>query len=115
MVYQSPLSTPDQSPLRVHLIDSSTPWSDVLLDERAIHISFSPIPIGRFNHVPSVKTQLRRCYRPVWLALLLVLGWVWFWMGGKQNAAQSQNRINLSVPNIEGLQFIDVSHPEIRV
>lgn len=115
MVYKSPFSTPDQSPLRVHLIDSSTPWSDVLLEERAIQVSSSPIPIGRFNHIPGVQTRLRRSYRPVWLALLLILGCVWFWKGGKQSAAQSQNRINHPVPDIEGLQFVDVSQPGIRV
>ena len=109
MVDNSPLSTPDTTPLRVQLIDSSTPWSDVRLEERE-----SPIRIVTFDHVPGATRKTRfRCYhRAIWPAIFLIIGSLWFW-AGKQEAQKKVNQ--KSAPDIEGLQFIDVNHPDIRV
>lgn len=109
MVYNSPLSTPANTPLRLQLIDFSTPWSDVRLEERG-----SPIRIVTFEHAPGVtrKTRFRRNYRTIWPAIFLIIGSLWFWAGNQE----AQEEVNQKLaPDIEGLQFIDVHHPGFRV
>jgi len=109
MAYDSPFSTPASTPLRLQLIDLSTPWSDVSLEERG-----SPIRIVNFDHAHSVtrKTRFRRYHRAIWPAVFLVIGSLWFWGGNPE--AQTRVDQNLA-PDIEGLQFVDVNHPGIRV
>lgn len=121
MGYSSTFSTPGSTPLRLQLIESSSPWSDILLQEQTFHafsspIRESPIRIGTFNHAPggTRKTRFRRYHRALWLAIFLVVGSLGFWIG--KRSTQSRNKVNkLSIPSIEGLQFIDVNHPGLRV
>ncbi|TVY20667.1 hypothetical protein LARI1_G001184 [Lachnellula arida] len=108
MVYNTPLSTPANTPLRLQLIGFSPPWSDVRLEERG-----SPIRIVTSEHVPSVtrKTRFRRNHRTIWPAIFLIIGSLWFWAGNQE----AQKKVNQKLaPDIEGLQFIDVNHPGIR-
>ncbi|TVY48089.1 hypothetical protein LOCC1_G002053 [Lachnellula occidentalis] len=108
MVYNSPFSSPANTPLQLQLIDFSTPSSNVRLEERG-----SPIRIVTLDHAPSVtrKTRFRRYHRAIWPAIFLIIGSLCFWAGNQK----AQKKVSQELaPNIEGLQFIDVNHPGIR-
>ncbi|TVY68783.1 hypothetical protein LSUE1_G006151 [Lachnellula suecica] len=113
--YDSPSSTTEWTPLRLHLIDSSTPWSDVVLEERSFRISSPPIPIGKF-YLPnrSYRSRLRRYNRLMCLMVVVTFVALWLWLGGRP-APQQQRKIEKPyVANIEGLQFIRANNPHIR-
>jgi hypothetical protein len=116
MAYSSPLLTPECTPIRPEIVESSTPWSDILLEEirTALHFD-SPSPISRYG-VPkggTCRTRLRSRGRILCLTVLVIVGLLWALKGGGK-AIEDESKL-VSEPKLEGLQFIDANHPSIRV
>lgn len=110
-----PYSTPEYTPPRPEIVDASTPWSDVLLEEYTTIRNESTQTYKELLR-STLKSTLRYWNRPLWLAALLVAGIWWSFSGGiyLPNLPENSEMLNLRV-NIEGLQFIDATHPYIRV
>ena len=120
MAYTTPLYTPDGTPLRIQVVESSTPWSEILLEELRTSIRFhnSPRLRGRFSYAStaSYRTRLRSFSRIVWLGILIII-LLWWRLGrGKQSMRMNDEISQTSTqPNLDCLQFIDASHPYIHV
>jgi hypothetical protein len=107
MGYRSPYSTPKNTPSPLELIDASTPWSEVFLEEHAA------VQLGTPRTLPdnlrkTFRTYARSWNRTIWLAVFMVAVLSWSLLGGNPEV------LNRPV-NVDGLQFIDASHPNIRV
>lgn len=116
MGYRSPYSTPEDTPLRPEIVEASTPWSDVLLEEHATLRIDAPMSYKELLR-STLKAQLRSWNRTLWLAIFLVAGISWSLLGGtKYMASLPDNAEGLSHPvEVDGMQFIDATHPYIRV
>jgi hypothetical protein len=116
MGYSSPLLTPESTPIRPEIVESSTPWSDILLEELRTEIQFNPPSLrGRYGVAKggTCRTRLRNQSRIVWLTILVMVGLLWGRHRGK-SAIEDESKL-VTTPKLEGLQFIDASHPSIRV
>ncbi|KAI9056185.1 hypothetical protein LZ554_001113 [Drepanopeziza brunnea f. sp. 'monogermtubi'] len=115
--YRSPLSTPGGTPRTPEIIETSTPWSDVLLEDLHTTIQFHPpVRLVRRYGIGShgtFKMRLRRWGKALWLSLFLLLLCLWLSQRGHQIHVQGQTE-ELDLPNLDALQFIDANHPYLR-
>ncbi|KAH7336059.1 hypothetical protein BKA65DRAFT_458560 [Rhexocercosporidium sp. MPI-PUGE-AT-0058] len=73
MVYHPPYSTPDSTPLAPEIIEASTPWSDVLLEDLRTTIQFNPTTrLIRKYRYGYHETRLRSWGKALWLSLFVV-------------------------------------------
>lgn len=119
MGYHSPFSTPEGTPLTPEIIDTSTPWSDVLLEDLRTTIEFNqPAKLLRrygYANRNSCKSYLRGWSKAIWLSLIVVVGVWWGLRARRERALQSDERKALIQPKLDGLKHIEASHPYIRV
>ncbi|KAL5317291.1 hypothetical protein ACEPPN_014386 [Leptodophora sp. 'Broadleaf-Isolate-01'] len=116
MVYHSPYSTPDGTPLAPEVVEASTPWSDVLLEDLRTTIQFNP-PIRlirKYRYGPH-KTRFRGWGKALWLSLFVVVGIWWAFLRQQDEGYRSEKKMVEDLPALDGLQFIDANHPYIRV
>jgi hypothetical protein len=107
--------TPECTPNRPEIVDASTPWSDILLEElRTASQSDSRTPkrygVAKFG---SCRTHLRNQSRILWLTFLVIVGLFCAVKGGKQ-AVSDESKL-VAQPELDGLQFVGANHPSIRV
>ncbi|KAH7409521.1 hypothetical protein BKA64DRAFT_570688 [Cadophora sp. MPI-SDFR-AT-0126] len=73
MVYHSPYSTPDGTPLAPEVVEASTPWSDVLLEDLQTTIHFNaPTQLIRKYGYGSHKARSRGWGKAFWLSVFVV-------------------------------------------
>jgi hypothetical protein len=117
MGYSSPLLMPPEStPIRPEVVEASTPWSDILLEELRTVTRFDPlIPTSRYGvaNRRNVGMCLRSQSKILWLAILVIAGLLWGHRAGKK--AFSYESKLVAQPKLDGLQFLDANHPSIRV
>jgi hypothetical protein len=116
MGYSSPLLTPECTDLRPEVVEASTPWSDILLEELRTAIRFEPqSPIRRYGVATgrSCRTRLRNQSRILSLAILVLVSLLWATKRGK-NTFSNKSKL-VSQPGFDGLQFLNASNPSIRV
>ncbi|PMD65203.1 uncharacterized protein K444DRAFT_659492 [Hyaloscypha bicolor E] len=106
--------TPECTPNRPEIVDASTPWSDILLEElRTATQSDSRTPkrygVAKFG---SCRTHLRNQSRILWLTFLVIVGLFCAVKGGKQ-AVSDESKL-VAQPELDGLQFVGANHPSIR-
>jgi hypothetical protein len=111
----SPFLTPECTPTRPEIVDASTPWSDILLEElRTATQSGSRIPrrygVAKFG---SCRTHLRNQSRILWLTFLVIVGLFCAVKGGRQAVSDASKIV--AQPKLDGLQFVGANHPSIRV
>ncbi|KAL2069198.1 hypothetical protein VTL71DRAFT_15536 [Oculimacula yallundae] len=115
MVYHSPYSTPESTPLAPEVVEATTPWSDVIIEDLRITIPFNtPSLLIRRYGFGSHKTRFRGWGKSLWLSLFVVAGlWLAFWK--RQDSRYLGERIMaVDLPTLDGLQFFDATHPYIR-
>lgn len=116
MGYRSPYSTPENTLSPPEVIDASTPWSEVFLEE---HVAL------QLNTPQSLSDRLRNAFRThslswnrtIWLAVVLAAGLLWSLLSGTKYVVSLPGSADVfnHQTNVEGLQFIDATHPYIRV
>ncbi|PVH89051.1 hypothetical protein DL98DRAFT_544096 [Cadophora sp. DSE1049] len=73
MVYHSPYSTPDSTPLAPEVVSASTPWSNVLLEDLRTTVQFNPpTRLIRTYRYGSHKTRFRSWGKALWLSVFVV-------------------------------------------
>jgi hypothetical protein len=115
MSCNSPLLTPECSPIRPEVVEASTPWSDVLLEDLRLALELDPrIPI-RYGVVTgrNCRTRFRGQNKIVWLAILVIVGLLWALKAGKNKVLIKSKLVTHQ--SLDGLQFINSSDPAIRV
>lgn len=63
------------------------------------------------------KTKLEGLHKAIWLTVLIMICF-WFWLSQQQQQIpfyQYGAKISTTEPILDGLQFINASHPYIRV
>lgn len=113
------LTTPEDDGTSDHLltIEVSTPWTEILLEERRKTPTFSP-PI--FKPKPSLPSAYRsrfgRSHKGTWLAILVTIAGLLYLTQGAWKSDIQRPGISIVVPpSFEGLQFINANHPLLRV
>lgn len=112
----SPFMTPECTPMRPEIVDVSTPWSDILLEELRTAIQFDrPRQRSRYgaSQGTSCSKRLRKQRRIIWLTAIMMLGLLWTLKRGEKHSEDGNKMI--AKQNLDGLQFIDAGHPYIRV
>jgi hypothetical protein len=116
MGYISPLLTPECTPIRPEIVESSTPWSDILLEELRTAIQFDPpSPRSRYGVAKggTYRKRLRNQHRILCLTTLVIVGFLWALHHGKRSI-EDEGKLAGTL-RLEGLKFIDANHPSIRV
>lgn len=129
MVYISPFSTPtatptatSETPLRPQTSNTS-PWSEISMENWRNGVDFrSPPPAYDEEAQPETphgfhKASLENLHKAIWLTVLIMVCF-WFWLSQQQQQIhfyQYGLKISNVEPTLDGLQFIDASHPYIRV
>lgn len=118
MVLNSVLSTLGHSPVSPEVIESSTQWSDVFLEEfhSKIHFQSPPTLVGRYGYTPrgTWKTRLRKSSKFVWISFFFLI-FLWWATDGTQKRMLPDETDNVETESLDGLKFIDGHHPYIRV
>lgn len=112
----SPFMTPECTPIRPEIVDVSTPWSDILLEELRTAIQFDPPrPRSRYggSKGTSCSTRLRKQRKIIWLTAIMILGFLWALKRGQKHSENESKMIDKQ--KLDGLQFVDANHPSIRV
>ncbi|EMR80933.1 putative alpha-arabinofuranosidase ii protein [Botrytis cinerea BcDW1] len=124
MVYISPLSTPtatSETPLRPPT-NNTTPWSEISMENWRNGVDFrSPPPAydeGEQSETPRrlYKANLEQLHKAIWLTVIIVVCF-WFWLSQQRQQIhfyQYDTKLSTTEPPLEGLRFIDASHPYIR-
>ncbi len=115
MGYKTPYSTPQNTPLRSDVVEAATPWSEVRLEECTANQTNVPMNYGDLLR-STINGHLRSLGRSLWLAIFLVAA-IWWSLSGRSymiNLPDDAEMLDTQV-KIEGMQFIDASHPYIRV
>ncbi|KAK8906323.1 hypothetical protein QC760_004915 [Botrytis cinerea] len=124
MVYISPLSTPtatSETPLRPPT-NNTTPWSEISMENWRNGVDFrSPPPAydeGEQSETPRrlYKANLEQLHKAIWLTVVIVVCF-WFWLSQQRQQIhfyQYDTKLSTTEPPLEGLRFIDASHPYIR-
>lgn len=128
MVYITPFSTPtatttatSETPLQPQTNDSS-PWSEISMENWRNGVDFRSPPPLYDEAVPEtphrfLKAPLESLHRAIWLTVLIMICF-WFWLSQQQQQIHFHRynaNISKTAPALDGLQFIDASHPYIRV
>lgn len=129
MVYISPFSTPtaastatNETPLRPKT-NNSTPWSEISMENWRNGVDFrSPPPVYNEEALAEIppsfyKASLENLHKAIWLTVLIMICF-WFWLSQQQQQIhfyQHDTNLTITKPTLDGLQFIDASHPYIRV
>jgi hypothetical protein len=115
MSCNSPFLTPECSPIRPEVVEVSTPWSDVLLQDLRLAVELDPRIPTRYGVVTgrSYRTRFRGQSKIVWLAILVLVGLLWALKGGKNKISIKSKLVTHQ--SLDGLQFINSSDPAIRV
>jgi hypothetical protein len=117
-------STREHTPLGPELVSTSpswptTPWSDVLLGELGTTVQFQspPILVGRCRYISraSCSTRLRNLSRFLWIALVFAICLLWALDRNENILFQNSKERYTEQLNLDGLQFVDANHPNIRV
>ncbi|KAF7911553.1 hypothetical protein BELL_0087g00040 [Botrytis elliptica] len=128
MVYISPLSTPtatstatSETPLRPPT-NNTTPWSEISMENWRNGVDFRRPPPAYDEEEQSepshqfYKANLEHLYKAIWLTVLIMICF-WFWLSQQQQRIhfyQYDTKISTAELPLEGLRFIDASHPYIR-
>ncbi|KAF7870628.1 hypothetical protein EAF04_004372 [Stromatinia cepivora] len=128
MVYISPFSTPtptptatSETPLRQQT-NNTSPWSEISMENWRNGVDFgSPPPAYDEEVQPETphrlyKANLENLHKAIWLTVLIMICF-WFWLSQQQQQIrfyQYDTEISTARPALDGLQFIDASHPYIR-
>lgn len=116
MGYHSPYSTPDGTPLAPEVVEASTPWSDVLLEDLRTTIQFNPtIRLMRKYGYSAHKSRFRGWGKALWLGLFVVVAFSWAFLRRQDPRYHAEMKAIIDLPTLDGLQFIDANHPYIRV
>lgn len=129
MVYISPLSTPtatstatSETPLRPPT-NNTTPWSEISMENWRNGVDFRSPPPAYDGEGQSetprqfYKANLEHLYKAIWLTVIIMICF-WFWLSQQQQRIhfyQYDTKIYTAEPPLEGLRFVDASHPYIRV
>jgi len=115
MACSSPLLTPESTPIRPEIIETSTPWSDILLEEFQISDRFSRPSAYKYRPTKFsiCRTRVRTQSKILWLSILAIVGLLWAVTRGQTRL--SDERVLAAQSKLEGLQFIAANHPSIRV
>jgi len=117
---ESPWSTPAAALNSIQVVESSSPWSEIVFGELNTEIGFEPSPDfkGQFFQKPtsSRRARLRNLSRLLWVSMAVVII-TWWWVNKEERSRQFSPKENQSNtgPNLEGLHFIDANNPQIRV
>lgn len=121
MAYDSDWSTSDGTSPRVYVVDSSIPESK---DGSTDYIELTSILVERPRATGRFDTKLNHCHRMrlrnlskvIWPTMLVIilLGW-WLATGREHSQPRYGSNTSSLDKDLEGLQFIDASHPYIRV
>lgn len=120
MVYTSSYSSPDITPPDPEILETSSPWSDVLLEElqQAMISQQSPERNGKYGYLSpkACRTNMRNMSRFLWLSIFVIVGFCWALRGGRGPIRFRKSDKQFAIlPDTSGLQFIEASHPCIRV
>lgn len=104
-------SSPEKTPQTPKIVESSTPWSDVLLGNLAGRYRFQSPPIVGHEDVHRAGLTFRKSIlgRFWWIASAFLLVWL-----ASIGRLQYRTKI-VGRPKLEILQFIDSNHPNVRV
>jgi hypothetical protein len=116
----SPFSTPRGIVSELSTItETSTPWSDMPLAELRTTIQASSPPRLPSRHVFSSRDFSKARSRIVWLVILLAIGLTFsinrLRSGNHQLILTTNEDEVLIASELNGMQFIDASHPYIHV
>lgn len=118
MTFSSPFSTTDQSPVSPEVTESSTQWSDIILEEFRSKIYFQSPPtlIGRYGYTSRVTWKTRLCKSSgfVWISALFLV-FLWWATNGTQRSLLEDEANSVEKTKLDGLKYIDGHHPHIRV
>jgi hypothetical protein len=111
----SPLLTPECTPARPEIVETSTPWSDVLLEELQTAGQFRRPGSQRYRSAKfaNCRTRFRYQNKILCLTILMLFGLLLAERGGRRGPWDDSELV--TQPKLEGLQFIDANHPSIRV
>ncbi|KAM0170111.1 hypothetical protein ACHAPF_009328 [Botrytis cinerea] len=124
MVYISPLSTPtatSETPLRPPT-NNTTPWSEISMENWRNGVDFRSPPPAYDEEEQSetprrlYKANLEQLHKAIWLTVIIVVCF-WFWLSQQRQQIhfyQYDTKLSTTEPPLEGLRFIDASHPYIR-
>jgi hypothetical protein len=112
--------TPERAPLRAQVVENPTPWSEILLDGRQAATPFTARPALQTSNILGsgipTKARLYRFRRLLWPILFVTIGCFMLSGLGKSGTQALQKSKIAALPiSVEGLQFIDASHPNFRV
>jgi hypothetical protein len=117
MAYISLDPTPDGTPLRIKVVECSTPYSEVRLGELQTPIRFDTPPmLGRYQYASNgtLRARLRCLSRLIWLTVLVVIVLSWS-LSQRSRTVQYEIKQLYGPSSLVGLQFIDATHPYLRV
>lgn len=115
MGYDSSYSTPETTPLWPEIVGASTPWCDIQLEDYQL-AGINDRQTYWTLIWSTIRAPLRKWNRPFWLAVILTVGIWWSLRGGHYTQSLPDNAEMLKAQvNVDGLQFIDATHPHIRV
>ncbi|QSZ34674.1 hypothetical protein DSL72_007528 [Monilinia vaccinii-corymbosi] len=131
MVDISPFSTPTTTPTATSETTlkpptaNTSPWSDISMENWRNGVDFrSPPPAYNEEALPEThqrfyKAKLESLHKAIWLTVLIMICF-WFWLRQQQQQQQHihfyqyDTKILTTEPALDGLQFINASHPYIR-
>ncbi len=116
MAGESAFLTPKTTPVSSQSVETSTPWSDVLLEELRTAIELNPPPgiIKRCGFATQKTRKRRPRIKALWLSVL-VLVWIWWAMRGSVVIQGTDSEKGSDILDLARLKFIDANHPNIRV
>ncbi|ESZ90559.1 hypothetical protein SBOR_9055 [Sclerotinia borealis F-4128] len=128
MVYISPFSSPTTTPTATsetplhQQTNNTSPWSEISMENWRNGVDFRSPPPAYDGEEPLeppprfYKANLESLYKAIWLTVLIMICF-WFWLSQQQQQThfyQYDTKSFITQPTLDGLQFIDASHPYIR-
>ncbi|KAF4633127.1 hypothetical protein G7Y89_g4999 [Cudoniella acicularis] len=118
MGFTSNFDSREGTPIRVSIVECSTPWSEILLEEQSTTYFSPQSATGRRFSLASFmacKTRPHRLHKAVWFTVFLVIAaWLILNPTGEYMELERQSETELTTHNLEGLQFIAASHTFMR-